>query len=342
MYNESDIDGAVAAGILTRETADAFRAHVAGGRATPAVDEEHFRLITGFNDIFVSIASILVFIAAAMFGGIFGEGGGNGLTLAAVAWGLAEYFTRKRRMALPSIIYLLVFAGGVFWAVTAALNHGASPFSDREGPLPIAIAAAITAGATWLHWQRFRVPITVAAGAAALVGVALALLLSIAPGAEDWLVLIMMAAGLAVFATAMWWDMSDPERRTRHSDVAFWLHLLAAPLIVHPVFSLLGIMEGGATALQALLVLVLYIALGLVALAIDRRALMVSALAYVIYAMSSLFGERGADVGGFALTALVIGSALLMLSAFWQNARRAVVTRLSTSLQVMLPPLDRT
>ena len=33
----------------------------------------------------------------------------------------------------------------------------------------------------------------------------------------------------------------------------------------------------------------LYVGLGLVALAIDRRALLVSALAYVLYAMNSLF-----------------------------------------------------
>ena len=37
-----------------------------------------------------------------------------GLFVAATAWGLAEFFTRKRRMALPSIILLLAFVGGVF------------------------------------------------------------------------------------------------------------------------------------------------------------------------------------------------------------------------------------
>lgn len=335
MYSESDIEAAVADGILPPEIAAAFRAHAARSRATPAVDEEHFRLITGFNDIFVSIASVLVFVAAGTFGGIFGQNGGNGLTLAAVSWGLAEYFTRRRRMALPSIIYLLVFAGGVFWAVTAALTDK-SDF-PTGGSLPIALAAAVTAGATWLHWLRFRVPITVAAGAAALVGVALSLLLSVAPAAKDWLRFLTIAAGLAVFATAMWWDMSDPERRTRRSDVAFWLHLLAAPLIVHPVFSLLGIFDGGASPPEAAAVLILYVALGVAALAIDRRALMVSALAYVIYAMSTLLGSSNSVAGTFPLTALVIGSALLTLSAFWHSARRAVVTRLSERVQAALP-----
>ncbi len=42
-----------------------------------------------------------------------------------------------------------------------------------------------------------------------------------------------------------------------------------------------------------------------------------------------------------ALTALIIGSALLLLSAFWTNARRAVVKPLPDSLQGRLPVLDR-
>ena len=117
-------------------------------------------------------------------------------------------------------------------------------------------------------------------------------------------------------------------RETRRSDVAFWLHLLAAPLIVHPVFELLGLTRGAATTLDAVLVIGLYIGLGLVALAIDRRALLVSALAYVLFALNSLFQTYGAVELSVALTALVIGSALLLLSAFWASARRAVVTPL--------------
>jgi hypothetical protein len=43
-----------------------------------------------------------------------------------------------------------------------------------------------------------------------------------------------------------------------------------------------------------------------------------------------------------ALTALIIGSALLMLSAFWHQARRLIVTHLPSDLQARLPNLDRT
>ena len=131
--------------------------------------------------------------------------------------------------------------------------------------------------------------------------------------------------GIGMFLFAMWWDGSDRARLTRRSDVAFWLHLLAAPMIVHPIFTLLGLTGGHASIGEGLAVVVLYIVLGITALAIDRRALLVSALAYVLYALQALFREFGAVELNIALTALVIGSALLLLSAFWHQARAAIV-----------------
>ncbi len=38
-------------------------------RATPVVDEEQFRLLNGFNDIFVSIAGVLLLVGLALVGG---------------------------------------------------------------------------------------------------------------------------------------------------------------------------------------------------------------------------------------------------------------------------------
>jgi hypothetical protein len=93
---------------------------------------------------------------------------------------------------------------------------------------------------------------------------------------------------------------------------------------------------------ESSIVLGLYIVLGLAALAIDRRALLVSALAYVLFALNSLFREYGAVELSVALTALVIGSGLLLLSAFWSSARRAVVQPLPIGLQARLPVTDRT
>src|SRR2546430_7194783 len=110
-----------------------------------------------------------------------------------------------------------------------------------------------------------------------------------------------------MFLFAMWWDGSDRARLTRRSDVAFWLHLLAAPMIVHPVFTLLGLTKGHINVGEGLAVVALYVVLGITALAVDRRALLVSALAYVLYALQALFREFGAVELNVALTALVIG-----------------------------------
>jgi hypothetical protein len=147
--------------------------------------------------------------------------------------------------------------------------------------------------------------------------------------------------GIGVFLFAMRWDSSDPARVTRRSDVAFWLHLLAAPMIVHPVFTLLRLNDGTATVSEGLVVILLYVVLGITALAIDRRALLVSALAYVLYALSELLKQVGAVELNIALTALVIGSALLLLSAFWHQARSMVVERLPANLRTRLPNLNR-
>jgi hypothetical protein len=68
---------------------------------------------------------------------------------------------------------------------------------------------------------------------------------------------------------------------------------------------------------------------------------LVSALAYVLFALKALFDQFGAVELNVALTALVIGSALLMLSAFWHQARAMVVRPLPEGLRSKLPLLDR-
>lgn len=345
MYSESDLQSAVDARVLTPEAAAAFRSHMAAARAAPSADEEHVRLITGFNDIFVSIAAVILLVAVAWIGQSIHDALA-GVFVAVAAWGLAEYFTRVRRMALPSILLVMAFAGGVFAAQIGILSeHGEAMFgnmdNERLGAVIASVLALVTAAATWLHWRRFMVPVTVAAGTAALAATAVGLVLAATgfDGRPDTLLyLLVLTVGVGIFALAMWWDRSDRSRQTRRSDVAFWLHLLAAPMIAHPVFALLGVTDGqDISSGAAVAVLAIYVAFGLVALAIDRRALLVSALAYVLFALTQLFREFGAVELNVALTAFVIGSALLLLSAFWQNARAAVVGLLPSSLAAHLP-----
>ena len=338
MYSESDIDGAVAAGVLSPDAARGLRNHIAASRAAPAVDEEHFRLITGFNDIFVSIAIVLLLAALLQIGtSIDAARWLGGALVAGAAWMLAEYFTARRRMALPSILLLLAFVGGVGAALAGLVEAIEPDLSERQGALAVSGIALAAAGAAWAHWRRFAVPITVAAGAVAVVGIGVGLFLAAAPDAGDAVWPLLLAAGLGVFAVAMRWDLSDRERRTRRADVAFWLHLAAAPMIAHPIFKLLGVFDNDVTVATALVVIALYLFFAFVALAIDRRALLVSGLGYVLYAMIALFRTAGALELSWALTAFVIGSALLTLSAFWHPMRALVVGTLG-DLGRRLPP----
>jgi len=363
MYSETDLEAAVAGGVLTAEQAASFRNFVASDRQMPAADEEHFRLLTGFNDIFVGIAAVILLVAVAWIGQVAGpkidvDGPSplGPLLAAATAWGLAEFFTLKRRMALPSIILLLAFSGGTFFSTWLAgvLITGERNITPQGMFMLAAVAAAISCAATWAHWRRFKVPITVAVGAGALAALVVTLVASLLIGSDpeaigyvEWLRIrsllegTVLLLGVGTFALAMRWDASDRRRETRRSDVAFWLHLLAAPMLVHPVFSLLGLTDGRASVGGAIVVVLLYVVLAVVALAIDRRALLVSALAYVLYAINALFQQSGAVELSVALTALVIGSALLLLSAFWPNARRAVVWPLPEGVKAKLPLLDR-
>jgi cytochrome bd-type quinol oxidase subunit 2 len=356
MYSDSDLDDAVAAGAVSAEAATALRLYFDRHRSGSAVDEEQFRLVTGFNDIFVSIAAAILLFAVAWIGSqvgprvdVHGPSPIGAAAVAAVAWGLALFFTTHRRMALPSILLLLVFVGGVFTAAALGMALALGPDrldnnSQLSGMLG-AFAAATGAVAAWFHWRHFRVPFTVAAGAGAVAAIGIGLIFATlgerADVARDLILGAVLLIGVGIFLFAMWWDASDRSRVTRRSDVAFWLHLLAAPMIVHPVFTLLGLNDGQASIGEGFVVVLLYIALGLTALAIDRRALLVSALAYVLWALADLFKRFGAVELNVALTALVIGSALLLLSAFWQQARAAVVRPLPDGLRQRLPVLDR-
>jgi hypothetical protein len=365
MYSQQELDDAVTSGVISAEAANALRAHIEMQRSMPIADEEQFRLITGFNDIFVTIAAAILLFAVGWIGQSIGQSTGLLITehgdpgpsflaplaVAATSWGLALFFTGRRRMALPSILLLLGFVCAVLATSAFLLVQLIGPERFNDNLLLASavggISAAIAAVAAWIHWRRFHVPITIAAGAAAVSGLFLAILVAIVqPGdgeaAKNLILGFVLLLGIGVFLFAMWWDSSDRSRITRRSDVAFWLHLLAAPMIAHPVFALLGLSNGNVSTGEGLIVVGLYILFGLTALAIDRRALLVSALAYVLYALTELFKQFGAVELNIALTALVIGSALLLLSAYWHQARRLIVTHLPANLQARLPDLNRT
>jgi hypothetical protein len=134
MYSQSEIEDAVAAGALAPEQAASLRAFVAAQNGTPHSSEEYFRLVRGYNDVFIAIACMLVLTALGWLGTLIPIGQRSvyaaveappvfqSLFVAAGAWVLAELFTRLRRAALASFLLTLYFgfsAASVFTGIAA-------------------------------------------------------------------------------------------------------------------------------------------------------------------------------------------------------------------------------
>ncbi len=312
MYTNEDLKNAVNEGIFTQSDVEKFRTFISDTHNSPSVDEENFRLISGFNDIFVVIASILLLLSASWVSDDISPQL-SALVVAILSWGLAEFFVRKRKMSLPAIVLLISFVSSVF--------VGVSRMFESTTEVSLMFSAAATVIAAFIHWKRFAVPITVAAGVMALVLFLITMFLTISENFTDYIEYVVFLLGIGTFLLAMYWDASDTKRLTRNSDVAFWLHLLSAPLIVHPVFAISGIFTQNAGNETILIIVILYLVLSAISLIVDRRVFMVSSLVYVLYALNTLFKTYGIENNSFALTGILIGFSLLMLSGYWSKTR---------------------
>lgn len=320
-------------------------------------DDEDLKFVGGFGDIFVTIGLVLFLCALTYFSSKIGgfvslwdvEGAeAASLATAGTTWLLAEYFTRKRRMALPSIVMLLVFivccfvfftiiffghTRGSMWDFYRNVDLDAAQRWVIFGKI-FATCIATSLMAVIYYW-RFRVPIAVAGAVAVFLGVVLALVSTVSPGfASQYARYIVLLYGLSVFALAMRFDISDPLRRTRRTDIAFWLHLLAAPLVVHPLLN--PIARGDAlTEERAVLIIAVFLLLGAVAIVIDRRAILVSSMSYAGASLIVLVKRTG--LTSFAnefvpLTLLTLGGFILLISVGWHPIRRLILSWLPANL----------
>jgi hypothetical protein len=342
---------AVARGIITGDQALALDQLAREGGAAPDEprDDERLRFVTGFADIFVALGLVL-FVGTSTYLGVQGLGSAAGYGLAAAeAWALAEFFTRRRRMALPSILLLVAFtlatyhaAGFVFLGPETNAIRGTTLFDlivrGHPEARPLIGAGFVTLVLVGLHYWRFRVPITVAAGVAALIALLFGFVAAADPFfAHDRLPWLLAAAGVATFALAMRFDLSDPRRLTRRTDVAFWLHSLAAPMIVHPVLSGLLTLHQSSGFYPASWVLLIVVGLAGIALVTDRRAILVSGLIYAGLSFSDLFSAIGFAGNVLPLSLLSLGAFVLLLSAGWHPLRARLLRALPRPWAARLP-----
>ena len=370
IVNQLDLDIAVAEGVISRDQALQLRDLSKRTRTfdDSLVDfsqdarDEPFRLLRGFRDIFIAIGvavfALGLWIAAltqtflfGWFDNDFSQVGALSawsiaiaLALCIAGLALAEFITRRQRLPLASLVISAIFAG---WSATlfAAIAHqfmapaDASDLQSLETyklTLSFASLGGAIAGSAFFYWL-YRLPFSLFPLAGSLVGVSF--LLAYEALGPEWLLQhfrsLIGVWGIIIFLAAMWFDLKDRLRVTRFSECAFWLHLIAAPLLVHTALVPGELAEPSAVAVLGMMAL-----LSVIALLIDRRALLVSGLSYLAVAISqivsgsTLFGDQT-----FALTALILGGIVLVLGLGWTPIRRRVMALLPfEAVKSRLPP----
>jgi hypothetical protein len=290
---------------------------------------------------------------------------------AALIWALAEFLVGRMRLVLPGILLVSLFAFFVFRLVQ--LNWGAlshlmglplrltpgfptrpNPMIDSFEPIAFAVKALAAALAAGLFYLRFQLPFALLVIAGCLVFFVSMLFGPVLFPNTSAYPLILLVCGLGVFAVAMYYDLSDRTRTTRFADCAFWLHLLAAPLIVHSLIRLLLPGPGDTfasagpfgltmTTASVVIIFVIVALLTIVAILIDRRALLVSTLIYlgtaIGYALTGAIRVgTDSEVSVFFATLVILGAMVLILGAGWQPLRRVVLRLAPPAFVNRLPP----
>ena len=202
----------------------------------------------------------------------------------------------------------------------------------------------LTVAAVFVFWLRFKVPFAMALIALGLFATAL---LAAATGqgtpqslnevfvlsADSNFAWITLALGIVTFGAAMYFDGSDPHRVTRRSAQGFWLHLVAAPMIINTVaLSILSNDPGSTSTILAAMA-----GFALVAVIIDRRSFLLAAIAYVVSVLLTL-NPAFEDAQG-ARVILGLGVFLVILGAFWARIRAGLLKTLPLGrLRAYLPP----
>jgi hypothetical protein len=348
MFNFGDLRAAVTADILTPHQATKLETFLKSRHpAETDANGENLRLLSNFNDLFVTFGIIILFTGLSVLSVRIFEVDSfatdfAGMTLITAPVALCslimmEYFCRRRRMLLPSRVLSLIFVTSVtvgFAGVWAAILDPSQRFGDaffsRGWFAPLNFATAL--GASAVIFLRYRLPFALFLIALCGAGVAYSALAALEAVPTILAGGMSLTSGLATLVWAIWFDTRDPTHCSDTSDNAFWLHLAAAPQLILGLSILItgrGVMTNtGLTVglIESAVLLGTLIVLAALALALNRRALIVASLLTFIWALVSILNSAGLEeMTVFFVVTLVIGGGVVLLGAAWNTARNQVL-----------------
>jgi hypothetical protein len=282
---------------------------------TTVTREEPLKFIRSFGDVFIAFGiGILVFSI-----NMLGLSQYEYLLPIVIFILIAEWLVRVRKLALPGMAILIAI---LFFV------HRAIDFDNEQSAIWTFALIAIT---SLLFYLRYKMPFSLLPLTGAVIAIA-AILIGSRIFSEP---IIFSGLGIAVFSVAMWFDSQDTERRTHMSDSAFWLHLLASPLIVHGVMltMLLGDHSLSQIVGKEFIIVFFFIGFLLLALLLDRRAMLISTQLYMIYALTQLVQGQFSSSQNVTIYILMgLGLFIIFFGTFWYRTRRLIFGFLSDSI----------
>jgi len=293
---------------------------------TPTVykgDREKLKFLRNFGDIFISIGIILFVLTARhlsdqntllQFGSIIS------LLL------ISEWLAGIKKQLLPSMTLLL------------ALLFSMHELASRLFPLESSLSALLIAAVSLLFYLRYKLPFSLYPVAASLIALFFQFSgLSVMDHPH-----IIFALGVLVFIAAMWFDSRDPLRQYRYSDNAFWLHLLAAPLLVHGAMIQHILNPHSSHEYTTLYIALMLAVFFMLALFIDRRALLVSSFIYAIYLVFQFTQQQFIQLDNILSYSLMAVAVFIMFfGTYWYRIRSLIFASLKgTKVSFYLPPFE--
>lgn len=337
MLRNEDLEAAVKSGVITAEQASNLRRQAASGAPVDLAETETPRVTRGFNDVMLALGTAIITLALMSQWGLpWVQVAPTVYVTIAALWLISELLDVRRKAVLPGIVAVVgITAAAIYIGISIGTRMGELPkeaATVREFlkfPVKTVMWAATTVAiANAIYYARFRLPFALLPLALG-IGVAGVQAVILLFGWEQTAAIphiLGLAFGVLLFVAAMWYDTSDPLRRTRNADCGFWLHLAAAPLIVHSLLSIFGGTALARSGLGTGLTVALITGMTVIALAIDRRALIVSSLSYLLAAVGYVVSTAAQLLGGSTFASLIVlGVVVLIVGMGWRPARRAVL-----------------
>ncbi len=337
MHDRDDLDTSIADGIITPEQAAAIRAR-------RAANDEPFKLVSNFGDVFLCVGLLFVYWSQGAF-----------LRLADVPtlwvnvgfavlfWLIAEFFVFGARRKFPAVVAILLFAMSVhdaasLWLGDISLRGMVFGYvAGIESNVRVVEHLGVVTAALFVALLRFRQPIIVLG--LGLCATLLAFTLARQYMAETPARLVLAGCGIAFLVIGFILDMRDRARTGMYHEWALWLFVLGSPLTVHPIF--LGLIGEQLAAtgtrsfnefirldIEGLIWAVTALATGfmLLGLLLDRRSLVASTLLYLSAILTYATFRSGLGIStAAAIVPLTIGILVILLGVGWDHARAALL-----------------